>query len=104
MKKSRKKYSKEFKRKAVELSNVRGDVREISEELGINPNLLHRWRREFSADPDLAFSGNGKKQQSPEEEEISRLKKQLKDAEMERDILKKAIGIFSSKDGKSTNS
>ena len=39
--------------------------------------------------PGLAFGGNGKKQLTPEQEEMARLKKRLADAEMERDILKK---------------
>jgi len=37
------------------------------------------------------------------EREVARLKKELRDAKMERDILKKAISIFSKSDGKSTN-
>lgn len=54
--------------------------------------------------PGLAFGGNGKKQLTPEQEELARLKKKLVDVEMERDILKKAVGIFSANDRKSTNS
>ena len=41
---------------------------------------------------------------SDEERQIAKLKKQLREAQLERDILKKAIGIFSKGDGKSTNS
>ena len=104
MKKTRKKYDKEFKQKAIELSNLRGSVAEIAEELGINPELIYRWRRELSQHQSGAFSGNGNKNQSEEEKEISRLKKELQNVKMERDILKKAISIFSVSDGKSTNS
>lgn len=46
MAETRKSYSKEFKEKAVELSNVRGNAREIASELGIRAELLYRWRAE----------------------------------------------------------
>lgn len=104
MAETRKSYSKEFKEKAVELSNIRGNAREIASELGIRSELLYRWRAEAKNSPRLAFGGNGKKQLTPEQEELARLKKKLADAEMERDILKKAVGIFSANDRKSTNS
>lgn len=104
MKETRKKYSKAFKQKAVELSNVRGNVQEIARELGVNAELIYRWRRELNTRPDLAFSGNGKKQLTAEQKEIARIKKELKDVKMERDILKKAVSIFSASDRKSTNS
>ncbi len=99
----RKFYSKEFKRKAVELSNVRGNVAEIARELAVNPEFIYRWRRELGLNPQEAFSGNGKKQLTAEQKEIERLKRALADAQMERDILKKAVGIFSANDRKSTN-
>ena len=44
MKQSRKKYDREFKQKAVELSYARGNATEIAEELGIDKGLLYRWR------------------------------------------------------------
>lgn len=103
MSENRKVYSKEFKRKAVELSNVRGNVAEIARELGVNPEFIYRWRREIGINPQQAFSGNGKPQLTEEQKEIARLKRALADAQMERDILKKAVGIFSANDRKSTN-
>lgn len=104
MAETRKVYSKEFKQKAVELSNVRGNAQEIARELGIGAELIYRWRREMRNDPDLAFSGNGKPQLTPEQKEIVKIRKELADVKMERDILKKAVGIFSANDRKSTNS
>tara|TARA_B100000745_G_C19855132_1_gene284236 strand:+ start:216 stop:524 length:309 start_codon:yes stop_codon:yes gene_type:complete len=97
-------YSKEFKRKAVELSNLRGNAREVATELGISAKLLYRWRSEMRDNPSLAFSGNGNKQLTEEQKEMARLKKELADVKMERDILKKAVGIFSVSDRKSTGS
>ena len=104
MKNSRKIYSKEFKLKAVELSNVRGNAQEIARELGIDAALIYRWRKEFSNNPDLAFSGNGKAQLTEEQKELKRLRRELADVKMERDILKKAVCIFSVSDRKSSNS
>ena len=103
-KETRKNYSREFKQKAVELSNVRGNVQEIARELGVRPELVYRWRKEFGLNSSLAFSGNGKKQLTEEQKELARLNRELADVKMERDILKKAVGIFSSNDRKSFNS
>jgi transposase len=104
MKQTRKKYSKEFKEKAVELSNVRGNVQEISRELGVAAEFIYRWRKEQTLNPSLAFSGNGNKQLTEEQKELAKLRKELADVKMERDILKKAVSIFSVSDRKSAGS
>jgi len=104
MKTTRKKYSKAFKQKAVELSNVRGNVQEIARELGVSGDLIYRWRRELTRNGSIAFSGNGNKRLTEEQKELARLKQRLADVEMERDILKKAVSIFSVSDRKSTSS
>jgi transposase len=104
MAETRKVYGKEFKQKAVELSNVRENAREVATELGIRVELLYRWRAEMRSRPDLAFGGNGKKQLTVEQSKFAKLEKELADVKMERDILKKAVGIFSSTDRKSFNS
>jgi len=88
MKTNRKKYSKAFKQKAVELSNLRGNVQEIARELGVRGELIYRWRRELTQNGAIAFSGNGHKQLTEEQKEMARLKKELADVKMERDILK----------------
>ncbi len=100
MKTAKKFYSKEFKQKAVALSHERGNVSEVSKELGVRFDLLSRWRREYSKNPESSFSGKGKpvRQLSDELKEIARLKKELASVSMERDILKKAVAIFSKRD------
>ncbi len=103
MKETRKSYSKEFKQKAVELSNVRGNVQEIARELGVKAELLYRWRNEYASKPTLAFSGKGNKQLTEEQKELARLRRELKDAKLENEILKKAVSIFSVNDRKSSN-
>ncbi|MEO7175123.1 MAG: transposase [Saprospiraceae bacterium] len=102
--KSRKKYDREFKRKAVELSFQNEDLKKLAADLDILPSLLYRWRREFIKQPDAVFSGNGNANLTPEANELAKLKKQLAEVQMERDILKKAAGIFSKSDGKAFNS
>ena len=104
MTKERTFYDREFKQKAVELSFARGNAKEIAEELGIGPELLYRWRREYQRYENNSFPGKGKPKMTDLEREIARLRKELRDAKMERDILKKAVSIFSRSDGKSTNS
>jgi len=87
MKQSRKKYDREFKQKAVELSYARGNATEIAEELGIDKGLLYRWRKELKKYEGNSFPGHG----TP------------KMTDLEREILKKAISIFSASGGKSTS-
>lgn len=103
MKKPRKSFDRSFKLKAVELSYQRDNIKELANELGIRVALLYRWRAEFASRPETSFPGNGKVGRTEEENEIARLKRELDEMRMERDILKKAIGIFSKSDGKSSN-
>ena len=95
MKQTRKIYDRAFKEKAVELSLQRINVSELARELGITAPQLYKWKKEHLEFGPGSFPGNGNMKQTPEQEQISVLKKRLKDAEMERYILKKAIGIFS---------
>lgn len=90
-------FEDEFKKMAVELSKLKGSVKEAAKELDLDPSLLSKWRNkpEFNGGKimmDIAGL-------SEEQMEIRRLKKALKNAELERDILKKAVGIFSKGDG-----
>jgi transposase len=97
-------YDASFKAKAVELSHVRGNARAVAEELGIPAELLYRWRREHNQYGKNSFPGNGRALQTDTEKELARVKAELHNTAMERDILKKAISIFSKSDGKSTSS
>ena len=95
MKQVRKIYDKTFKEKAVQLSYDRKNISELSRELGITAPQLYKWRKEFEEFGEGSFPGKGNLKLTPEQEKIHELEKRLKDAELERDILKKAIGIFS---------
>lgn len=92
----RRKYDPDFKRNAVQLTEEPGrTVAIVAENLGISKDLLYRWRREQSVNKELAFSGNGREALTSEQQKIRELEKRLKNVEMERDILKKAMAIFS---------
>ena len=93
-KKSRRKYTREFKREAVQLVLSQDKTAsDIARNLGVTPNMLNRWVREYKADTEYAFPGLGKLKEP--DEEIRKLRKELADTKMERDILKKALSIFS---------
>jgi len=87
-------FSREFKRDAVQLGTEKGmPVGKVARELDIHPNLLHLWRRRSLAKGDKAFVGKGRV--TPEETEIKGLRKELEKVKEERDILKKALAVFS---------
>jgi transposase len=95
MKQERKIYDPAFKIKAVELSNERNNITELARELGIRVSMLYKWRADYDKYGQGSFPGKGNLKLTPEQEKIHELEKKLRDAELERDILKKAIGIFS---------
>ena len=90
---ARKKYPKEFKLDAISLVLDQGySRREAARSLDINANMLGRWIKEQQADDGRAFRGNG--MLTPEQEEIRKLKTQVRKLQMEKDILKKATVFF----------
>lgn len=102
--KTRRKFDKAFKKMVVELFRSGKTSTEIGEELGIGSDMVRRWSREYSVSGESSFTGNGKPVLSPEQTEIIELKKALLDAQAERDILKKAVSIFSRSDNKYSGS
>lgn len=103
MKKERRKFDKEFKIMAVELCLSGKPTSEVAEELGLRTELIGRWKREYQQRKEGSFSGHGKPSLTAEQAEIAKLRKQLREAEIERDILKKAVSIFSRNDGRSSS-
>jgi transposase len=91
---AKRKYTKEFKTEAVRLA-MQGErpMSEAAHDLGVHPNVLYKWVREHKADPSQAFPGKGRLR--ADDEEIARLKRDYERVKMERDILKKAMAIFS---------
>jgi transposase len=80
---ARRKYDEEFRHQALTMIRHGQSVRSVAHALGINESLLHHWRRAARAD------------QSDAELEVEQLRQRLKQVEMERDILKKALALFS---------
>ena len=90
---TRRTFTKEFKQEAVQLtydSDI--PVAQVAQNLGIRPELLYRWRQEAKQEGEDAFPGKGKSR--PSEEEVRRLRRELDQVRMERDILKKALSVF----------
>ncbi len=92
----KRKYDRDFKIEAVRLA-TEGDrkITEVARDLGINPNLIHNWKKQLTDDPQHSFPGHGRLK--PDEEKFRKLKRELEDTKEERDILKKALAIFSKK-------
>jgi transposase-like protein len=87
-------YDKEFKTNAAKLYlNSGRSYRDVSEELGIPGSTLAQWVISYQKSGVEAFPGKG--YLKPEDAELARLRKELAIAKEERDILKKALGIFS---------
>ena len=89
----RRQYSEEFRIEAVRLLLKRGDrtVGEIAENLGVNPNQLHRWRVRYEK---AVLDPSQHVRETAEQAEIRRLKKEVDQLRMEREILKKAATFF----------
>ena len=87
----RRRYDEEFKREAVRLTYESGrTVAQVARDLGMDENNLWRWRRKFSS------SGGEKKEPGESAEaEVKRLRRELSRVTEERDILKKALAVFS---------
>jgi transposase len=94
MSKVRKQYSREFKQEAVRLLETSGkSALQLERELGIGKGNLWRWKRKLAADGADAFPGHGRL--TPEQERLRQLERENEILRQERDILKKAVAIFS---------
>jgi transposase len=89
----RRRFSSEFKLEAVKLVRERGvAAAQAARDLDVHENVLRKWVREFAADPQHSFPGQG--QMKPEQLEIERLRREVQKLKAERDILKKAAAYF----------
>jgi transposase len=96
MAEKRKVYTREFKVEAVRLLETSGKSgHDIEKDLGIGAGQIYRWRTQLAQESGgtgiRAFPGNGK----PRDEELSELRRENKNLREERDILRKAVAIFS---------
>lgn len=94
MENQKRNYSLEFKLKAVELSNQRGSLSDVARELNISKETLRNWTRGRY----LGASTLKETLKSQEEQDNIKLRKALHEVTLERNILKKAVSIFSKSD------
>ena len=96
-------YDAAFKREAVRLAETAGTTdRQVERDLGLYQGAIRSWRGALASDAQQAFPGTG--HQKPLEEENRRLRRELEIACQERDILKKAVAIFSRTPGNGSRS
>jgi len=90
------KYSKEFKDSTVQLIlNNNESVVKVAADLDINPKTLYHWVTAYKKEHNLPLRDvNSKKNNEPLDEEVKRLRRELKIVKQERDILKKATAYF----------
>ena len=92
--KTRRRYDRTFKEGAVRLVVENGQtLAGTARDLGITQNLLQRWRKEYLENEAQAFPGKGRRK--PEAEELHQFRRRVAELEQEREILKKALAIFS---------
>ena len=92
--KRRKSYERQFKIDAVSLvANGGRSVSKVARDLGIDANILYRWKREFAGEQSEAFPGKGRL--GPQEDELRQLRRELEEVKQDREILKKALAFFS---------
>ena len=93
MSEKRRSYDKEFKLSAVKIITEGGmSLMQVSRDLGVNENSLHKWKKDYLSDQQNAFPGKGNLK--PEQEELRKKDREIARLTMERDILKKAISYF----------
>jgi transposase len=87
----RRKFTKEFKQEAVGLVEEPGvSCAQIARDLGINANMLSRWRRELAVDDRRAFRGHGQSR----DEDLTAVRRELARVKKERDFLREAAVFF----------
>jgi len=90
----RRQYDREFKLEILRLVREgKQTVAQVARDFGIRENLIHKWKRAFREEPQDPFPGKGNLRK--EEAYVRQLEKDLKRITEERDILKKALAIFS---------
>jgi transposase-like protein len=86
-------YDKEFKLNALSLYNGGKSARQVCKDLGIPESTFSGWIKQHATGGEKDFTGSGNVRFS--NQEMHALKKELEDVRTERDILKKALAIFS---------
>ncbi len=90
-KKPKNKYDDNFRREAIRLLESRGDrtVEDVAASLGVSISMLYRWKGKFGSD-----ATEGGVEDTGSAAELSRLRRRVRELEMEREVLKKATAFF----------
>ena len=86
---SRRQFTKEFKLAAIQRMEKGASMGEVARALEVNPNVLHRWRREFRQGPGNVFPGGGKRRW--EEGRVAELERKIGQQALEIDFLKDCL-------------
>src|SRR2546425_7070758 len=86
---SRRQFTKEFKEAAVRRLELGASVAEVARACEVNPNVLHRWKRELRGYGAKAFTGNGKMR--AEESRVAELERKVGRQAMEVDFLRRCL-------------
>ena len=88
-------FTEEFKKEAIRLARERGNLSAVARDLGISDSILHRWKKRLETAPEneKPFPGRG----NPWDPELARLQRENTRLREEVEILKKAVGIFTSR-------
>ncbi len=95
----RRSFTEEFKREAVQLAIERGNVSAVARDLGISESVLNRWKRQLQQESGQSgpgtrpFPGRG----NARDEEMAKIQRENARLKQENEILKKAVGIFTSR-------
>jgi len=92
MRKTRRRFSREYKLEAVRQLTAGKRLADVARDLGVDPQVLRRWQEQVTVDPATAFPGNGRA--PADETELQRLRKEVVQLRAERDFLKKAAAFF----------
>ena len=87
-------YDKQFKEQAVKLCKGRSSLSQVSRELGVSSSQLSKWCKDHDKFGDNSFPGRGNERLTEEQREIKELRKELKDRDLDLEILKKAIAFL----------
>jgi len=93
MKEKKNRYDAEFKKEIAQIYlDGRRSAPSLASELGVHVNTIYKWSEQYRSDPVNAFPGSG--HMKPEEEELARARRRIRDLEEEVEILKKAAAYF----------
>lgn len=90
----RKKYEDSYKKMIVELLQSGQSVKQVSSDYGLNGSMIRKWKKSY----EQCSTFTQKKELSESDKRLKVLEKELREVRLERDILKKAVSIFSKSD------